>query len=396
ESILAKAEQVGGLIVDGVLHIDHYGYRESVRVAKNKDERDRRHFEEALREEPNNAYLWFKYGDYLRRFDDSAVVIDALDRSCALIRDYPDKRRRREPYCAESFSLLALELVRANRHAEAGELLDYARQHCHPTPMMWWVSGHHALCIKDHDAALEYFDACAALDGQCLHVPAQPGITNERSHFGRARALLGLGQRETAIRMFKEGADRWPNCEDLVLAATRVAMLERRFPEAIRRLTAALDKDPENANYWQVGTELFLELGRSKDAEVWIVRAQAQQTSLSAAAVAATYGEVELAAGDLEGALDRWSRDPRHPNAKAGLILLHAVFGEPLPPALETIDAEIEVALAGVLRRHAQSPRPERFRLPLSENLAAGRALDPRIHRVISANLDPPRLTTPV
>ncbi|HGY92877.1 MAG TPA: glycosyltransferase [Planctomycetes bacterium] len=356
EPVVDEADRSGRRVLNEGPVLDHYGYMADAMEAKNKDERNRRHFEQALEEDPDCAYLWFKYGDFLRRFDEPQPVIRALGRAVELVDAMSDVKVETQPYAAEAFALLALEHIREENLDEANRLLTRARARLRPTPMLLWVSGHLALRRNAWDEAIEHFEACRAYDGRTVHIPPQPGITNSRCHFGIARALLGQGKGKEGVRMIMEGAERWPDCEDLVLAATRIDILQGRHSLAIRRITRALERDPDCANFWQVGAELLLTVGKREDAQRWIATARTHANRLCAAAVTATEGECHLSFGRPEEALDCWRADLRHPLSRAGLRMLFRLGGEPLPPELAADDPEVDVAEEALTARLKMHP----------------------------------------
>lgn len=355
-------------VVDKILDIDHYGYTESARQDKHKDERNRIHFERGLEKEPDNAYLWFKYGDFLRRFDDMSVVLDALKKSVDIVARMSDAEVNTLTYAAEPHALLALELIKLGRLDEALETMNAARARTRETPMIHWVWGHLNLQLQRWEEAKAGFEACHALDEQSVHVPAQPGITSGRSVFGIARALLGMGRKDEALELFASGAKKWPDCADLQKAQARVLIARRNYKSAMETCIAFLKNDESDAEFWQIGAEMMMELGLWSKAETWSQRAQNGKTAENSGLCDGTAGELSFGNMALEEAADHWSRSATNPLCQAGLLLIHVMVSEPLPRAVDLASPTLHYGLASILRRLEKSP----FGGQAAENIRIG------------------------
>jgi glycosyltransferase involved in cell wall biosynthesis len=287
DGVLATAAKTGQSIVETTITIDHYGYAEDVRSAKKKDERNRVLFETAVREEPANAYLWFKYADFLRRFDDAGPVIAALKRTLELLDGRSAGFARAQTYGAEAAALLALEELKLERPAEAARTLARGRERYEPTATFLWVEGHAALLHERWADALASFEACRAMDGRHQHIPAQPGITGGRALFGIARARLGLGETQKAGDLFLAGAAAHPDVRDLVVAAAQVEASRGKLQDALKRSMEWLATHPEETELWALGARILTKLGLTQRAETWAARA-ASPTAAPRPAVART------------------------------------------------------------------------------------------------------------
>ncbi|MCB9833439.1 MAG: glycosyltransferase [Planctomycetes bacterium] len=380
--VLETARIDGLRVLDECLDIDHYGYTEALRVSKDKDRRNRFHFERALEKEPEDAYVWFKYGDFLRRFDDQGPAIEALGRACELIRAMPDQEVHELTYCAEPFALRALELVRQRRFDEAEADLEAARR-LRETPMIHWTRGHFLLEVGRYQEAYDSFAACHALDGKSVHVPAQPGITSGRSVFGMARALLGLGRQDEAIARFESGYASYPDCADLMKACARIRILRRQHKDALGLCMDWLQRNPEDAEVWQIGSEILMELGVWERAEEWIARASSFAGHEEVAAITAIRGECRLGNGAIEEALDLFHAALDSQQGRAGFALVLSMLGEALPATITARPAELRAAVAAAIRRLAQAPEAER----MLELLAAGMPADSPLADLVPAPL---------
>ncbi|MEZ6195377.1 MAG: glycosyltransferase [Planctomycetota bacterium] len=350
--VLAGAKERGTSLVTARVTIDHDGYTETARRDKKKDERNRPIFERAVAERPDDAYLWFKYGDFLRRFDDLDAVRNALTRSIGLLDGCETAELAERPYAAEPYALLALEELRSGDVARAAAVL-MSGWRTPPTPMYHWVQGHVELARGRFVEAERAFRRCRALDGAVVHVPAQPGITGSRSHWGLGRALLGQGRVEEAADHFLVGARRWPEDRELQRAAARVELARREYQKALGRLELLLGSDAEDGEAWRIAVEVLLESGLAERAERFSQRAlRHAEDAAGAAAAHALAGEVDLARGRVEEAAEHFAAAPGVPAARAGEAFLALVAGE----EPREMDAAARRALADVARRFSRGP----------------------------------------
>ncbi len=385
--ILENRARFDMVVVESLLDIDHYGYTEAARQNKQKDERNRLHFEKALEQDPGNAYLWFKYGDFLRRFEKVDPVLEALGRAVQIVSELSDADVADLTYPAEPHALLALELIKMDRVEDARRVLETARQRLRVTPMLHWVWGHLNLKLENWSEALLGFESCHALDGACVHVPAQPGITSGRSVFGMARALLGMGKKDEAMAMFESGAAKWPDCADLQKAMARIKIAQRDFSGAIQVCTSFLKKDDSDAEFWQIGAEMMLEVGMWEKAAVWVARAQSGKSPENEGLCNGTAGECALGRSELESALDLWSLTMADPICKSGLILVRIMLAEPIPDSVDLDAAALHVGLNAILRRLKRAPAGEQLCQQIWEGLVNRPLQHIRLQKILEAQL---------
>lgn len=359
DSLLATQARSGGRIVDTNVTVDHYGYKDAVRDEKKKDERNRILFEAAVAAEPANVYLRFKYADFLRKFKDAEKTLLELDRTVALLDALPESKARSLSFAGEAYALYALELARAGRLTEADRVLAKGASRSTPTATYHWMRGHVDLRLERFGDALVSFERCRALDGKTAHMPAQPGVTGPKAWFGRARALLGLGQAEEASRLFLEGAALWPEDRDLGLAAAKIEASVGSLQDALERLMKHLEADRDDAEFWEVGAAILLELNVLDRAETWAERALAKPET--AAGAAAIVGECRLARGALEAALESFGRHPDDPRCIVGLTLLYLLADEPLPEEWRGEFGPHVTARRRILRRLVRTPEGEKL-----------------------------------
>lgn len=363
-AILETARQSGQRVGNTSLHLDHYGYTDEARISKDKDARNRQLFEKAVAECPDDAYLWYKYADFLRKFHETENVIAALLRAIELIGEMPPALAADHTYCGEACALMALEYIRQGQLDEAKAVLQPALDGYLPTAMLHWVHGHLALKLERWTEARDAFEACLEMDGKSLHVPPQPGIATYRSWFGLGRARLGLGESEEAVRMFMEGADRWPESIDLVRTAVKIETSRGEFDRALQRCTRWLQGNPDDVDFWIVGAEVLLEVGLRDKAIVWLERAMANVQKADPAllegetkrALHALRGECFFADGSFEAALEAWNQGFPHPACQAGAGMILLMVDAPLPDPIERGSALVHAAGRAILRRLERLP----------------------------------------
>lgn len=369
--VLAGAKSRGRTLGRVSATIDHDGYTEAVRAEKGKDDRNRPIFERAVAERPADPYLWFKYGDFLRRSGSATEIVAALSRSAQLLDEYDAVEISEAPFAAETYALFALEILRQGDTAEALRILLRGGR-CAPTPTYHWVSGHVHLQRARFVEAEKAFRACRALDGVVVAVAAQPGVTSWRSASGLGRALLGQGRSEEASEVFLAGARDWPEDDELQRAAARVEMTRGDFKAALRRIEVRVAIDDGDAEAWRIAVEILLETGCADRAERFLKRAREHaENSRDEGAAICLAGQVALACGDVDAAEGHFEAAGDLPEARAGLLLIQLLNEEATPQ----VPAELKLPMKDLTRRFAQGP--------------AAKQLDALSRRALSARLQP-------
>ena len=355
-SILETIQSEGGAIITANVHVDHLGYRPEVREAQGKDERNLRLFERATAADPTNAYLWYKFGDFLRRDRDTARIVECLEKSLSILEAKPAEEVTRLTYCAEAAALLSLEIGHMGSWSDAVECTTHALGRYAPSAMLYWVHGQACLEVGQFVEAEEAFRTCMSYDGKATHVPARPDIMQGRSQLGIARARAGQGKSEDATRFIAAGVEKYPECAELAFAAIRLDVAEGRHSDAIRSVTEWLQGRETDGEAWALGTEVLLECGLIDDAATWGERALACVEPHMTHVALAIAGEVLLGQGGYDSAVDVWLRAPSDERCLAGLAFLCLLSGEAIPEEIDGECPRLALRISEIARRLHASP----------------------------------------
>ena len=272
EQISSSLLELGG--VDGLqlsiseATVDHFGYLDEVMESRNKGDRNDRLFKAHLAEKPDDIYMLYKYGDFLRRttsrWDESLTMLKrAFDLICAM----PPSRRVELPYASEIAALMALEHRRAGEDGEAAAIIETALREFVCTPNLHYLAAGLAVLRGDSDEAIRHYRRCLAYRDQVLVVPIQEGITSYVSIAGIAHAYLQKGQINRAERLLRQSLEIEPSYEVAVLLLSRVGLEQRDPQKALRVLLDHLKKYPDAPGVCQQAALLMKELGLSQEAE---------------------------------------------------------------------------------------------------------------------------------
>jgi len=317
EPLLALAGERGETFAVVQAPVAHDGYRESVVALRGKDERNRRLFELQVGERPDDPYSWYKFADFLRRAGTAGEAAAALRRALELVRRSSEDRRRRLPYAAEVFALLALGEVEAGRKAEARALVDEGFATTTATAHLHFARG--VVALKDGDAALAEasFSECVRNRDLAAIMPAQPGVTGYRSLHGMGAARYARGDREGARRAFLDAVADNPRNRDSLVALVHLARERNDAKEAMTRLHQIVREDPRDAEAWTLGGEILLRLGLLARAEQWLSRADGPRAAF-------LEGVARLRSGDPAGALERFRLHADDRLCRAGIEFVTA------------------------------------------------------------------------
>jgi tetratricopeptide (TPR) repeat protein len=329
--------------------VRHTGYVPEVVASRDKQSRNRRHFEAQLAWYPQDLYSWYKYADFLRECGRMEDARAAIARAYGLLGPMVPEEIARLPFSGEVVALHVLELVNSDRLDEAWDAsrmvaaLDLDSAHA------WYARGLVAARTGRHEEALEAFRKCRTYDGLTATVPIDPAITGESAPLGEAEALAGLGRTEEARALYLEVMDRHERSARALLGLMQLDQdLERTLADLAARA------DPVPAATRLTGAEALVILGRTDRAARWLE----ETGTLDDPAVTSALGEIHLHAGRLEEAERVWSRAPDDPDCRAGAVLAGAILGRDAGAAIDHATATRVRALLVNLRR---SGREELF-----------------------------------
>jgi tetratricopeptide (TPR) repeat protein len=225
-----------------------------------------------------------------------------------------------------------------------------------PSAMLFWTHGQACLENSQFSAATKAFRQCMEQAGRPTHVPARPHITGGRSQLGLARAAAGDGDSDGAATLIHEGAERFSDCAEIQLARVRLQVSTGELDLAMRGVTRWLSDHQSDGEAWAVGAEVLLECGLVADAAVWGERALATITEDRNAIAFAVGGEVLLAQGDYDSALNAWLRAPTDQRCLAGIAILCLMTQEALPEEIDGHSQHMALRVAEIARRLSRAP----------------------------------------
>ena len=272
EQVTPSLQRLGGprgLVLGSCdVEVEHHGYTDAVMDSRGKIERNERLFRKQLERTPEDVYVHYKYGDFLRRVPGRAV--DArkwLDRCLELILAGPPSLPRGLPYAGEVAALCALEAARAGENDRARMVLDQALRRFVPTPNLHYLAASLALASDRTDDAIAHYRCCLAFRGQVLVVPIQEGITGHVSLAGIAQAWIQRGEFARALPLLEQAIALEPSYEVAQLALSRLWLQRGDNTRAVQVLTTFLAAHPDSAGACQQLTLILQRLGETAAAK---------------------------------------------------------------------------------------------------------------------------------
>lgn len=333
-----------GTLDDAVVH--HDGYLPSRYRSREKDLRNERLFRHQLEAYPDHAYSWYKFGDFLRRFDDRRDdARRALARAAELVLATPADVAKDLAFANEVFGLLGLVTEQAGDPTEALELVERGIESFGASPNLLYVRAYLLGRAGRHREAFRDWARLRTFEGMVLPIPPEPGITGPKAFLGLGMSLAQLGHSVAAGRCLEHALARDPTLTDAYVARARLHLDAGDVPAAIDQYRAALTQD-EDAH--PVRARLAVALahqGHLDEAEQQLL--QAKQRGARPAVFAARLGEYRVASGDLEGAFQAFLEAKDDPEARAGVAMLAALAeGKPAPESGHAITQRMARSLA--------------------------------------------------
>jgi glycosyltransferase involved in cell wall biosynthesis len=244
---LQRAAAAQGLILAvSDVTVAHYGYTDEVMAGKRKNERNDRLFAQHLAERPDDVYMLYKYGDFLRRMPERLPQARAtLERALALLEAQPPSAPLEVPYAGEISALVALEYARIDDRAAAEAIVERALRRFLPTPNLHYIAASLALHAGRPDEAIAHFERCLDYRGQVLVVPIQDGVDSWIAVTGIAQAWLAKGDRAKARRLLADALALNPAHETAVITLSSLCWEEGDPAEALGLLARFLAEHPD-------------------------------------------------------------------------------------------------------------------------------------------------------
>ena len=202
-SLLGFARSQAQLILSCEATLIHYGYRPAEVERKGKKERNLRLFRKQLAARPEDPYLWYKFADFLRPFDEQGAKA-AIAKAFGLLSRMPSEEARAQVYGAEVCAFHGFALLHEGRGGEALAMLKAAADRYAPTPNFAFALACVSLKQGETETSLQAFRNCLSFGGKTLPVPVQPGITGPIAHFGIGESLRALGRKDEAERAYRQ------------------------------------------------------------------------------------------------------------------------------------------------------------------------------------------------
>lgn len=271
EQVTPSLQSIGGPLglelLSADIEVEHLGYSDQMMTDRGKIERNERLFVKDLAQRPDDVYLHYKYGDFLRRVpgrtDDAKNM---LDRCLDLILASEPSLPRSLPYAAEVAALCALEAERAGETQRSREIIDIGLRRFVPTPNLHYLAASLANSDGDSETAIHHYRRCMAYRGRVLVVPVQEGITSYVSLTGIAQAWLQRGDRVRARRLLEQAIAIEPSYEVAFLLLSRICLEDSDYQRALNVLTNFLAKHPDSPGACQQTMLILHRLGENEAA----------------------------------------------------------------------------------------------------------------------------------
>ena len=314
--------------------IEHDGYSHAVMESKDKRARNRRLFAAQVGDTPNDPYILYKFGDFLRTDPETHDEGQAyLQRAFDALRGLPPREVKELTFAGEVAALLALGLMRKGEIAEATKVIDFGLTQCRPSGHLLYARGQVALAAGDLATAEQSFGQCMANGKGALLIPATAKVTTQLAPTGRAAALLGLGRAREAMELVAPLLPLVPDDEDVIRIHAEATLACGDPRSALMQLTAALTRQPQAASLWHCGAQMLFRLRLSVKALDWVQRAR--HLGFDPRAVDGLEGEILLVAGDLLGAEAAFRRQPQDARCAGGLALVQEMNGQSDNPLVD-------------------------------------------------------------
>lgn len=261
-SLAAAAARDGLALSSSDLLIEHLGYSTEVIQARGKDDRNERLFLRHMAEQPDDIYMLYKYGDFLRRLPGrSEDSLRYLERALELVYELSPGDQHALPYAGEIAALCVLEYARQDAYEQADEIAERAFRSFLATPNLHYITAGVALRLGRPDEAIAHYRRCMSWADQVLVVPIQEGVTSWVALTGMAQAWIEKGETGRAMRLLEQSRAVRPSYEVTALAASRLHLERDDAAAALQVLTDFLADYPDSPGACQQATHILARLG---------------------------------------------------------------------------------------------------------------------------------------
>lgn len=313
---------------EAVVH--HDGYLPERCQERDKNQRNERLFRKQVEKFPEHAYSWYKFGDFLRRFEERRdEALEALDRAACVLRKMDNTEARSLSFATEVFALLAVEFQKADQLDRARALAEEGRRRFGDSPNLLYVLAHLRAVRGEHRQAFLEYARLRAWDGKLMPVPPEPGVTGPRAFFGMGRALANLGHGTAARRCLEKALEQQPAYPDARILLARLAMDRGDTGTALDQYQLLLEDEPDNAAVRLRAGTVLLHTGRPRAALVEFDRSL--EDGIDTGMGQLKRGQALIACGAFDQAYQalQLARDQREAETGRLLLELMAAGGDP-------------------------------------------------------------------
>lgn len=353
DSVVAIAKRERGKLIQAGGAVIHDGYRKDVIEARGKNQRNRRLFELAIADEPDDLYLRYKFADFLRALPNEGARVRALLEASVRDLEARDAAAVADlPFAGEVYALLAQAQRDAGDATRALACAERGLASTTPTVNLQFIHGSIALGLGDATTAAASFRACLSRAGEVLVMPGQIGVTGSLAELGLANALHALGRYDEARGLVQHVADEEPERTGLIGSWLQCARGTTDPAGAMRWLTRWIATRPDDGEAWMAGAEILYGMRMFEQARTWFVRASGRIADPKIAF--AWCAECFLHERKLEEALEIASSVADVPRAQAVIAAVSLCAGLEVPAIVGCADGAVRNAfktLVGNLRQ---------------------------------------------
>jgi tetratricopeptide (TPR) repeat protein len=272
ETIAARTGERFALLDD--VTIAHDGYTPSAVAKHGKVERNLRLFRKAIALHPDEAYLHYKFADFLRgQGERKAEALPVAERALELARRSAANGGRPPAYWAELLTIVAAARLEAGRKVDALALLEQEPPRELRSPAYSYVAALAREANGELAQALGHVEECVTARRSGHQTAWRPALAGEQALALGARIELKRGGSRAAREFAERALAARPGYPAAVQLKAEALVAEQRAGDAVRFLAAAARERPGEARLWRQLGELLARLGQAAPARECLDRA---------------------------------------------------------------------------------------------------------------------------
>lgn len=206
-TLAAELEERELLTVQLPVQLEHHGYQSQVREDREKVGRNRRLFELAVQERPEDPYLGFLYSDFLAAQGEPQQALRVREQVVDTLRTLPPGELAALPFAATAVAGTIDALRGAGQLDRALDLADYFERHAMPSPQFTAALAELSLATERPLRALRLAERLAESTGRAAFLPVPRALSELVPWVLRARALKDLGRLDEANAVLRRLRD---------------------------------------------------------------------------------------------------------------------------------------------------------------------------------------------